>query len=124
MLLAPVVSLLVCLTLLSLLTEQEAVVSAQWVVVISRLTGWGMYALPFGFLVTGFWLVFRSLETIPPLTSSRTVGIVLLYVNLLFWIHLLAGGGWEMAYEGQGGGYLGAFFERLLRVVWACRGHC
>jgi DNA segregation ATPase FtsK/SpoIIIE, S-DNA-T family len=102
------------LTLLSLLTEQEAVVSARWVVVISKLTGLGMYALPFGFLVTGFWLVFRSLETLPPLNASRATGIILLYVNMLSWIHLLAGGGWELAFEGLGGGYLGAFFERLL----------
>lgn len=102
------------LTLVSLITEQDAEVSAQWVVVISRLTGWGMYALPFGLLIVGFWLVLRSLETLPPLTTSRAAGIFFLYINLLSWIHLLAGGGWEMAFEGQGGGYLGAFFERLL----------
>jgi len=102
------------LTLLCLVTEQDAAVSAQWVVVISRLAGWGMYALPFGLLIVGFWLVFRSLETIPPLTSSRAIGLFLLYLNLLSWLHLLAGGGWELAFEGTGGGYLGAFFERLL----------
>lgn len=102
------------LTLLSLLTEQEAVVSARWVVVISRSTGWGMYILPFGLLAAGFWLVFRSLESIPPLTGSRAAGILLLYLNFLSWLHILAGGGWEMAFDGQGGGYLGAFFERLL----------
>ena len=102
------------LTLLSLLTEQEAVVSARWVVVISRSTGWGMYVLPFGLLSAGFWLVFRSLESLPSLTGSRAAGIVLLYLNFLSWLHVLAGGGWEMAFEGQGGGYLGAFFERLL----------
>ena len=102
------------LTLLSLITEQDAMVSAQWVVVISRLTGWGMYALPFGFLVAGFWLVFRTLETIPPLTGKRALGIFLLFWNLLTWVHLLAGGGWDLASEGSGGGYLGMFFERLL----------
>jgi S-DNA-T family DNA segregation ATPase FtsK/SpoIIIE len=102
------------LTLLSLITEQDAPVSAQWVVMLSKLAGWGMYALPFGFLVAGFWLVFRTLETIPPLTGNRAVGIFLLYWNLLTWVHLLAGGGWEMAREGSGGGFLGAFFERLL----------
>ncbi|HEX7555517.1 MAG TPA: DNA translocase FtsK 4TM domain-containing protein, partial [Leptolinea sp.] len=102
------------LTLFSLITAQDTAVSAGWVVVISRLTGWGMYALPFGFLVAGFWLVFRSLETLPPLTGSRAIGIVLLYLNLLVWVHLLAGGGWELAFSGYGGGYLGAFFERLL----------
>jgi DNA segregation ATPase FtsK/SpoIIIE, S-DNA-T family len=102
------------LTLLSLITEQDADVSAHWVVVISRLTGWGMYVLPFGLLVAGFWLVLRSLETLPPLTASRAAGIFLLYLNLLAWVHLLAGGGWELAFEGFGGGYLGAFFERLL----------
>ena len=102
------------LTLLSLITEQEAVVSAQWVVVIGRLAGWGMYALPFGFLIAGFWLVFRTLETIPPLTASRAAGLFLLFWNLLTWVHLLAGGGWELALEGSGGGFMGAFFERLL----------
>lgn len=102
------------LTLLCLVTEQDAAVSAQWVVVISRLTGWGMYALPFGLLIIGFWLVFRSLETLPPLTASRTIGLFLAYLNLLTWLHILAGGGWDLAFEGTGGGYMGAFFERLL----------
>ncbi len=102
------------LTLLSLITEQDTTVSAQWVVVISRLAGWGMYVLPFGFLIVGFWLVFRSLETIPPLTGGRAAGLFLLLLNLLTWLHLLAGGGWDLAFDGMGGGYLGAFFERLL----------
>jgi len=102
------------LTLFGLATEQDTAVSAGWVVVISRMTGWGMYVLPLGLLFTGLWLVFRSLETLPPLTGGRAAGLGLLYLNLLVWVHLLAGGGWELAFNGDGGGYLGAFFERLL----------
>jgi DNA segregation ATPase FtsK/SpoIIIE, S-DNA-T family len=102
------------LTLFSLVTEQDTTVSAGWVVIISRLTGWGMYVLPLGLLFSGLWLVFRSMETLPPLTGGRAAGIGLLYLNLLTWMHLLAGGGWELAFTGVGGGYFGAFFERIL----------
>ncbi|MEI8133063.1 MAG: DNA translocase FtsK 4TM domain-containing protein, partial [Leptolinea sp.] len=102
------------LTLFSLVTEQDTAVSAGWVLVISRMTGWGMYVLPLGLLFSGLWLVFRSLETLPPLSGGRATGLGLLYLNLLVWMHLLAGGGWELAITGAGGGYLGAFFERLL----------
>jgi S-DNA-T family DNA segregation ATPase FtsK/SpoIIIE len=102
------------LTLFSLVTEQDTAVSAGWVVVISRLTGWGMYVLPLGLLFTGLWLVFRSLETLPPLNIGRAIGLALLFLNLLAWMHLFAGGGWDLAYGGEGGGFIGGFFERIL----------
>jgi DNA segregation ATPase FtsK/SpoIIIE, S-DNA-T family len=102
------------LTLLSLLSKQRGDVSGAWVSLIYRLTGWGTIILPVIIVLVGLWLVFRNIEKLPLLSAERLVGIALLYINVLTWIHLLAGGGWELANEMKGGGYLGALFEQIL----------
>jgi len=38
----------------------------------------------------------------------------LLYLNILGWFHFIAGGGFSTAKDGRGGGYIGAFFDRVL----------
>jgi len=45
------------------------------------------------------------------------LGIVFLFLNILSWMHWFNGGGWDLAAAGQGGGYLGAFFERILVIA-------
>ena len=38
----------------------------------------------------------------------------MLYLNILGWFHFIAGGGFSTAKDGRGGGYIGAFFDRVL----------
>ena len=102
------------LTILSLLTAQRGTVTNWWIQSISQVAGWGTFVLPLALLVVGIWLVLRNIEKLPLLSAERITGIILLYLNLLSWLHLFSPGGWEAAKVGQGGGYLGAFFETSL----------
>lgn len=102
------------LTLLSLLSSQRSTITGAWISFLSRITGWGAYLLPILFIAVGLWLVFRSFERLPRLSAERLTGGLLLYLNLLSWMHLFAGGEMELAALGKGGGIVGGFLLRLL----------
>lgn len=102
------------LTLLSLLSSQRSSITGAWINFLARLTGWGSYLLPILFIAVGLWLVFRSFERLPRLSAERMTGGLLLYLNILAWMHLLGGGEMELAELGKGGGYIGGFLLRLL----------
>lgn len=108
-----VIALVGFLTILSLLSSQRSQVTGWWVKAISQVAGWGTVVLPLALLVIGIWLILRNLDELPILSAERISGIGLLYVNLLTWLHLFGRGGWQLAAGGKGGGYIGAFFERL-----------
>jgi len=102
------------LTLLSLLSSQNGVVTGWWIQSINRIAGWGSFILPIVLILGGVWLVLRNVERLPMLSAERATGLVLLYLNILGWMHLLGGGGWDLAEAGRGGGYIGAASEQLL----------
>lgn len=109
-----VIALVGFLTILGLLSSQRSQVTGWWVNAISQVAGWGTFVLPVALLIIGLWLILRNLEDLPLLSAERIGGIILLYLNILSWMHLAGKGGWELAAAGKGGGYVGAFFERLL----------
>lgn len=109
-----IVALIGFLTILGLLSSQHSQVTGWWVNAITQVAGWGTFVLPLALLIVGLWLILRNLEELPILSAERLSGIVLLYLNLLTWLHLAGHGGWELAASGKGGGYIGAFFERIL----------
>ncbi|NPV57454.1 MAG: DNA translocase FtsK, partial [Anaerolineae bacterium] len=102
------------LTMLSLLSGTRGVVTGAWVSILRQIAGWGVLILPLTLIGIGAWLLLRHTEKFPLPSLERLVGILLLFVNLLAWLHLLPGGGWELAKAGRGGGYVGALFERGL----------
>ena len=102
------------LTILSLLSTQRSQVTGWWISSISKVAGWGTFILPFALMVIGVWLVLRNIEKFPPLSTERIVGVSLLYLNILAWLHVTSSGGWDLAQAGKGGGYIGAFFEQTL----------
>ena len=102
------------LTILSLLSSQRSQVTGWWINSITKVAGWGTFVLPLALLVVGIWLVLRNIEKFPPLSTERIVGVILLYLNILAWLHMSSSGGWEIAAAGKGGGYIGAFFEQIL----------
>ncbi|MEW6649940.1 MAG: DNA translocase FtsK 4TM domain-containing protein [Chloroflexota bacterium] len=101
------------LTLLSLVSPQRGEVTSAWITFLTQVAGWGAFLLPLILILAGLWLVFRHFDRLPRLTAERVLGSVLLFLNLLTWFHLIAGGEWELAAQGSGGGYIGAFFLRL-----------
>ncbi len=113
-LLGIILALLGVLTFLSLISINRSGLTGWWVDGLSRLFGWGVFALPLAFVTVGLWLVFRNIERLPLISVERVVGIILLYVNLLTWLHLAAGGDLKIADAGQGGGYLGGLIFQAL----------
>ena len=109
--------LLGVLTVISFFTSLRGTVTEWWVSILRQGFGWGAYLLPLGLIIIGVWIVVRHLEQIPPLSMERTLGMGSLYLNALTWMHLFTQGGWDIAGLGNGGGYLGAFFERILVVA-------
>ena len=99
------------LTLLSLASSERGTVTGAWIGALNKIAGWGTFILPIALVGVGMWMVFRNLEQLPQLSGERLAGIIMLYLNLLTWLHYAAGGGYEKAAEGIGGGYVGAFFQ-------------
>ena len=108
-----VLALIGLLTLLSLLSSQNSAMIGWWVLFVRQVAGVGSFILPVTLMLIGVWLVLRNVERLPMLSSERIIGLFTLYLNVLAWIHLMSGGGWELAKAGSGGGYFGAFFERM-----------
>ena len=83
-----------------------------------RILGWiawmGALLFPLMLLLVGLWFIVRNEQRFPMISVERLLGILFLFLNVLGWLHWFSGGGWELANEGGGGGYIGAFFERLL----------
>lgn len=101
------------LTLLALFSTNRSPVTGWWMQALTNLAGWGMFVLPLGLIAFGLWLVFRRVERFPALSAGRVAGVLLLYVNLLAWVHLFTGGGWGESMRGKGG-WLGGMFEFFL----------
>ncbi|MGD0005206.1 MAG: DNA translocase FtsK 4TM domain-containing protein [Anaerolineaceae bacterium] len=102
------------ISLLSLISNQRGSLTGWWVAALYRTAGWGAFILPLVLIGLGLWLIFRNIERLPLLSTERLVGLALLLFNLLSWLHLIAGGGWEIVLQNKGGGIIGALFERLL----------
>jgi len=89
-----------------------------WIVkFLSWVAGMGAIMFPFMLLLIGFWLIFRNEKRFPLVSLERLLGIILLYLNVLAWLHWYSGGGWELARSGGGGGIIGFVFEEPLDVA-------
>lgn len=114
-----VLGLLGLLTLLSLVSAERSILTGGLIRFLGQVFGWGIYILPVGLIVIGFWLVLRNIEQIPAFSIERMVGIILLFLWLLAGFHTLFVPydlAEKAALEGAGGGYIGSLFQRAL---WA-----
>ena len=107
------------LTILAMLSQTNSSLTGGWVNLIARLFGLGMYIFPLALMIVGGWLVLRNFERVPQFSAERILGLTLLYVNLLVWMHFLAADSTgkellDLADAGQGGGYTGALILRAL----------
>jgi S-DNA-T family DNA segregation ATPase FtsK/SpoIIIE len=104
------------LTLLSLISVSHNLVTAGWLTFLGRAFGWGAYLFPATLLIVGLWLVLRSFQHVPRVALERLLGVLLLFINILVWMHLLSfpKDPNALAASGGGGGYVGAFIFKLL----------
>lgn len=106
------------LTLISLFTQSRGSFSGWWVNNLSLLVGWGVYLLPLALLIMGTWVLLRNKENFPQLTAARTAGIILFFINLTTWFHMVINGSFVEARLGDGGGYIGAAVKLgLVRTI-------
>jgi S-DNA-T family DNA segregation ATPase FtsK/SpoIIIE len=111
------------LTLLSLISASHNVATTSWLNFLGRAFGWGAYLFPAGLLVIGLWLVLRSFQHVPHIAMERMFGVILLFLNILGWMHFFAfpEDAYALAAKSAGGGYTGAFIFNILFVSigWA-----
>ena len=77
------------LTLLSLVSSRNGWLFGGWLTIIGKSFGWGMYLLPVGLIALGLWLILRYFERLPQLAAGRLIGLLLIFLFLLGWLHLL-----------------------------------
>ncbi len=111
--------LLGLLTLLSLFSSNNGWLSGGWLAIIGKGFGWGMYFLPVGLMALGLWLVLRHFERLPQLAFSRLIGLLLIFILLLGWLHLFGfprdqAAALELAAQSRGGGYIGGVLLAIL----------
>lgn len=109
-----ILTLIGSFTLIGLFFPTSSGLVDYWVKALSHLVGWGIFILPLALIIFGLWLIFRRVDRLPSLTLERSVGLIFIYLNLLTWMHLIPAGGWTLAEDGQGGGYIGSFIKILL----------
>ena len=110
------------LTLLSMVSSQQAELPRQWIGWLQDTFGLGYFVVPIALLVLGLWLLLRKFEKTPRLTREQIVGLVFLFVvalmSLGFFNRALAGSigtgmlGWIVNLIGEAGAVL------LLIVGW------
>ncbi|TKJ30571.1 MAG: cell division protein FtsK [Chloroflexi bacterium B3_Chlor] len=104
---------------LSLASVTRDPLTEGWILLLRRLFGWGVYAIPVALGAVGFWLLLQSLGREPGLQWGRTLGATLLSVACVTAIHLLSfpEDAQQLAAEGGGGGYVGWFVSQALTVT-------
>ena len=98
--------------LLGLISANRSAIIGEIIRRLAQLFGWGVYILPIGLILFGLWLVLRKIERIPPLTTERVVGSLILFFWLLTLFHVFTRATFEtaesIALAGQGGGAIGS----------------
>jgi len=116
-----VMALLGLITLFGLLSVNNGVVMGGWIQFLYRLFGWGGYIFPVVLFIIGVWLILRDFDRVPRISIERGAGLALFFFFILTSMHfLLLPDGREaamaLAKDGQGGGYIGAWLQSLLRT--------
>ena len=117
-----VLTIIGILVILSLISPEKSTFTGNILLVIKAITGWGSYLLPLALVGLGLWLIFRKFQQVPNFSMPRLTGILLFYVNILAWFHLIAGTTWQATPLGKGGGYLGGIFALGLKSLLGTAG--
>jgi S-DNA-T family DNA segregation ATPase FtsK/SpoIIIE len=71
------------ITLLSLLTSSNGVLTATWLGWLETLFGVGMWLFPVVTGVLGLWMIIRAIEQMPDLPWQRPAGLILIFLSLI-----------------------------------------
>lgn len=110
-------SLLGLVILLGLISASRSAMIGSVIFFLAQILGWGIYLLPLGLLTFGLWLIFRRIERIPPLSTERAAGSIILFFWMLTVLHSFvatAQTAEAVALTGIGGGYVGGLIQRIL----------
>ncbi len=116
-LLGVIMTLVGIFTILSLASATNSSFTGGWTSLLALSFGWGSYILPVALVLVGGWLVLRNIDRIPPISAARVTGIILLFIYILVALHWIAADpqyAVEVAAAGEGGGYVGSLFLRML----------
>ena len=105
------------ISVLSLFAGRSNLVLSGWATIIKWMTGWGVLAIPIGLMAGGLYLILRRIEKLPRLPFEQLSGLILLYLNLLAFLQLFAGGAddpYRLAEAGRGGGVFGGLLLYFL----------
>jgi S-DNA-T family DNA segregation ATPase FtsK/SpoIIIE len=110
---------LALLTVLCFFAPEPDTLPGAWALLLRRIFGVGAYAVPLFIAATGAYIVLRRFHSaLPSLSADRLAGIGLLFTGLLMIAHFLTLPNRETifvsAWNGQGGGYLGAALLHVL----------
>jgi len=109
-----ILTLIGVLTMVSLLTKNTGSLTGWWVNTLSQVMGWGVFIFPLILIFPGVWILLRHTEKIPAISVELILGLILLFINLTGWLHLIIDGGYTEAKAGAGGGYIGAAISIFL----------
>lgn len=106
---------LALLTILSLVSAQQGVLTEWWISILAQLFGWGMYVVPLFLGAVGLWLILRRFEDrIPTPDPEQIVGVSMGYFVALATLHFIVStmqpqvNLYSLGEAGLGGGLIGA----------------
>ena len=104
------------LTLLSMLSASQGVLTERWLELLRQGFGWGTYLVPFWLGALGVWLFLRGFGKEPPVVWEKVLGVLIIFLSSLPIIHLLhfSPEPEALAASGGGGGYVGYYVQRIL----------
>jgi len=103
------------LVLVALFTSKDGALTGWLAKTTSQIAGVGGFIIPVALIIFGLYLVLRKFDKLPHVSGGRTAGIILIYFNLLAWLHVFNKGGYEAALAGKGGGLIGSAIDTLLK---------
>ncbi len=115
---------LAALTILSMISVEQGLLTQWWITLLSTAFGWGRYLVPVFLGAMGLWLVLRHFEDrIPTLDPEQIIGVILGFFVAEMTMHFIVNLVWRdvdlvaAGREGMGGGLLGALLLNT-GVAW------
>lgn len=100
---------LAAITLLSLLTSSNGVLTATWLGWLEMLFGVGIWGFPLVTGVLGLWMIIRAIEQMPDLPWQRPAGLALLFLSVI-----MAGTLWDGNSLDPLGGQVGLLLAEVI----------